>query len=62
MRSAAITNRDALVARGRRLEYLTIAWNGFEAAVALVMVPIIAREGLQGLRAVPCEDCTPKAN
>ena len=26
----------ALVARGRRLEYFTIAWSGFEAAVALV--------------------------
>jgi divalent metal cation (Fe/Co/Zn/Cd) transporter len=25
----------ALVARGRQLEYLTLAWNGFEAAVAL---------------------------
>ena len=29
-------DRVALIARGRRLEYLTIAWNGFEAAVALV--------------------------
>jgi divalent metal cation (Fe/Co/Zn/Cd) transporter len=29
-------DRAALVARGRRLEYFTIAWNGFEAAVALV--------------------------
>ena len=28
--------RGSLVARGRRLEYLTIAWNGFEAVVALV--------------------------
>ncbi|HME32500.1 MAG TPA: cation transporter [Terriglobales bacterium] len=27
--------RDALVARGQRLEYFTLAWNGFEAAVAL---------------------------
>ena len=26
---------SAFLARGRRLEYLTIAWNGFEAAVAL---------------------------
>src|ERR1700759_3269471 len=26
----------AVVARGRRLEYLTIAWNSLEAAVALV--------------------------
>ncbi len=29
-------DRAALVARGRRLEYFTLAWNGFEAAVALV--------------------------
>ena len=29
-------DRAALVARGRRLEHLTIAWNGFEAAVALI--------------------------
>jgi divalent metal cation (Fe/Co/Zn/Cd) transporter len=29
-------DRNGLVARGRRLEYFTIAWNGFEAAVALV--------------------------
>jgi divalent metal cation (Fe/Co/Zn/Cd) transporter len=28
--------RAALIARGRRLEYLTIAWNAFEAAVALI--------------------------
>jgi divalent metal cation (Fe/Co/Zn/Cd) transporter len=34
--SAVIAERNALVARGRRLEYLTIAWNGFEAAVALI--------------------------
>ena len=31
-----LTSRKALVARGRRLEYLTIAWNTFEAAVALI--------------------------
>ena len=29
------SQRAKLVARGRRLEYLTIAWNSFEAAVAL---------------------------
>lgn len=28
--------RAALIARGRRLEYVTIAWNSFEAAVALL--------------------------
>jgi divalent metal cation (Fe/Co/Zn/Cd) transporter len=34
--SAAIPARSVAVARGKRLEYLTIAWNGFEAAVALI--------------------------
>ena len=34
--SAASSGRESLVARARRLEHLTIAWNGFEAAVALV--------------------------
>jgi divalent metal cation (Fe/Co/Zn/Cd) transporter len=34
--SDLLANRAALVARGRSLEYLTIAWNTFEAAVALV--------------------------
>jgi divalent metal cation (Fe/Co/Zn/Cd) transporter len=32
----AAIERTALVARGRRLEYFTIAWNGIEAAIALV--------------------------
>src|SRR5271169_6489413 len=29
-------DRNALVGRTQRLEYFTLAWNGFEAAVALV--------------------------
>jgi divalent metal cation (Fe/Co/Zn/Cd) transporter len=29
-------HREVLVARGRRLEYVTILWNAFEAAVALL--------------------------
>jgi len=33
--SAAIEDREIIVSHGRRLEYLTIAWNSFEAAVAL---------------------------
>jgi divalent metal cation (Fe/Co/Zn/Cd) transporter len=32
----AAGEQGALVERGRRLEYLTLAWNGFEAAVALI--------------------------
>jgi len=31
-----MATREVLLARGRRLEYLTVAWNGMEAAVALV--------------------------
>ena len=31
-----MSDRSAVVARGRRLEYLTITWNGFEAGVALI--------------------------
>jgi divalent metal cation (Fe/Co/Zn/Cd) transporter len=34
--AALVLDRTALVARGQRLEYFTIAWNAFEAAVALV--------------------------
>jgi len=30
-----VLERNVLVARGQRLEYLTLAWNGFEATVAL---------------------------
>jgi divalent metal cation (Fe/Co/Zn/Cd) transporter len=32
---AAVSDSSDLVARGRRLEYFTIAWNSFEAIVAL---------------------------
>lgn len=33
---ASATDRSDLVARGQRLEYFTLAWNGFEAAVSLI--------------------------
>lgn len=33
--SFTISNRAALIQRGRKLEYLTIAWNAIEAAVAV---------------------------
>jgi len=33
--ASAVPGHDSLIAHGRRLEYLTIAWNAFEAAVAL---------------------------
>ncbi len=40
--------RSALIARGRRLEYLTLAWNGFEAVVALVSGIIAGSVALVG--------------
>jgi len=46
--STAISDRSAVVARGRRLEYLTIAWNGFEAAVALIAGLIAGSVALVG--------------
>jgi divalent metal cation (Fe/Co/Zn/Cd) transporter len=46
--SSATQNRSAVVARGRRLEYLTIAWNGFEAAVALISGVIAGSVALIG--------------
>jgi divalent metal cation (Fe/Co/Zn/Cd) transporter len=36
MTYASATNRATLVRRGRRLEYLTLAWNSLEGIVALV--------------------------
>jgi divalent metal cation (Fe/Co/Zn/Cd) transporter len=46
--SAATQDRSAVVARGRRLEYITIAWNGFEAAVALISGVIAGSVALIG--------------
>lgn len=48
VRSATVSDRDAQVARGRRLEYLTIAWNSFEAAVALVSGLLAGSVSLMG--------------
>ncbi len=39
---------SALVARGRRLEYLTLAWNSFEAVVALASGVIAGSVALVG--------------
>lgn len=41
-------DRAALVARGRRLEYLTIAWNAFEGAVALLSGVVVGSVALVG--------------
>ena len=42
------SSRAALLARGRRLEYLTLAWNGFEAAVALIAGAVAGSVALVG--------------
>lgn len=47
-RSPAIAHRVAVVARGKRLEYLTIAWNSFEAVVALISGLIAGSVALVG--------------
>ena len=44
----AVAGRAALVVRGRRLEYLTIAWNSFEALVALAAGLIAGSVALVG--------------
>jgi divalent metal cation (Fe/Co/Zn/Cd) transporter len=41
-------NRELLVARGRRLEYLTIAWNTVEAVVALASGAVAGSVALVG--------------
>jgi divalent metal cation (Fe/Co/Zn/Cd) transporter len=46
--SEATEGRGAVVARGKRLEYLTIAWNGVEAVVALVSGVIAGSVALIG--------------
>jgi divalent metal cation (Fe/Co/Zn/Cd) transporter len=45
---SAALDRTALVARGKRLEYFTIGWNGFEAVVALVSGLVAGSIALMG--------------
>ena len=45
---ASVQEREVLVVRGKRLEYLTIAWNGFEAAVALASGVVAGSVALVG--------------
>ena len=65
-----ILDRTALVARGRRLEYFTIAWNAFEAVVALISGLLAGSVSLVGfgldsvIETIPdgilCGACTPR--
>src|SRR5271165_4708739 len=44
----SVLDRNVLVERGRRLEYLTLAWNGLEAAVALAAGVVAGSVALVG--------------
>ena len=46
--SSAASGRGVMVARAKRLEYLTIGWNGVEAAVALIAGLIAGSVALVG--------------
>jgi divalent metal cation (Fe/Co/Zn/Cd) transporter len=48
MAEIAISERTAVVRRGRRLEYFTIAWNGLEGLVAVVAGAIAGSISLVG--------------
>ena len=48
---------SAILLLGLLLNWL-LGWWWADAAAALVMVPIIAREGVQGLRGKGCDDCS----
>lgn len=49
---------SATLLLGLLLNWLLGWWWG-DAAAALLMVPIIAREGVEGLRGKGCDDCAP---
>ena len=53
-----LTERTRLVKRGRYLECFTIGYNSLEGliAAALIMVPIIVKEGIEALRGETCCD------
>jgi len=48
MAEAAVLERTAVVLRGRRLEYFTIAWNALEGLVAVVAGAIAGSISLVG--------------
>jgi divalent metal cation (Fe/Co/Zn/Cd) transporter len=52
---------SAILLVGLLLQRL-LGWWWADPAAALIMVPIIAREGVQGLRGKGCDDCGPRAN
>src|SRR5271165_3737668 len=46
--STSETDRGAVVARGKRLEYFSIAWNGLEAGVAAIAGLLAGSVALMG--------------
>jgi divalent metal cation (Fe/Co/Zn/Cd) transporter len=52
---------SAILLVGLALQFGFGGW-WIDPLAALIMVPIIAREGVQGMRAQACEDCYPQAN
>jgi hypothetical protein len=48
MSETALLERTAIVRRGRRLEYFTIAWNAFEGLVAVVAGAVAGSISLVG--------------
>jgi len=52
---------SAVLLMGLALQF-TLGWWWADPVAALIMVPIIAHEGVQGLRGRACDDCNPQAN
>jgi len=52
---------SAILLVGLALQF-TLGWWWTDAVAALIMVPIIAHEGVHGLRGKVCDDCNPQAN
>ena len=52
---------SAILLVGLALQFV-FGWWWIDPLAALIMVAIIAREGVQGMRAQACDDCYPQAN
>jgi len=52
---------SAILLVGLVLQF-TLGWWWADPVAALIMVPIVAHEGVQGLRGRACDDCNPQAN
>jgi divalent metal cation (Fe/Co/Zn/Cd) transporter len=52
---------SAILLVGLTLQF-TLGWWWADPVAALIMVPIIAREGVRGLPGHSCDDCNPQAN